>query len=253
MCPSLHNHALDFPLLSANELQVLVSNHARSNLAIAWSSQSLNNSIPTLNHIRVARKHGLHARHEVLSIKLAVAASRGVIDRLQGIDLIGSQTLVGSKLFVRRYSLRNAALQELQLALRALEMDSGVRNNLSRILEIHLRRHAATVQLDGAIREVLHLSWDEEAAHEQAASRDTGEDDGRVVERYKLRHRVLDEVVDCLGMGNTVGALETLASAPEEVWVGSEEGDAHGVGLDGLVGEVEEGLAAIAMEQDVCT
>ena len=62
-----------------------------------------------------------------------------------------------------------------------------------------------------------------------------------------MRQLRLDEVVDSLRVGNAVYALETRAAAPEEVWVGCEQGDAHRVSLHGLVGEIEEGLAGYSL------
>ena len=119
------------------------------------------------------------------------------------------------------------------------------------VLEVHLGGHSTAVQLNRGVRKVLHLRWDEEAGHEEGAAADAGELDVVGVEGDELGHHDLDEVVDGLGVGYAVGALEAGATAPEEVWVGGKECNAHGVGLDILVGEVEEGLAAIAVEEDV--
>jgi hypothetical protein len=59
----------------------------------------------------------------------------------------------------------------------------------------------------------------------------------------------LDKCVYGRGVGNAVVALETRAAAPEEVFVGGEDDYAHEVVLHGLVGEVEERLAAVAVEE----
>lgn len=52
-------------------------------------------------------------------------------------------------------------------------------------------------------------------------------------------------------MLDALRALQALAAAPEELRVRREDGDAGEPGVDALVGEVEEGLAAVAVEEDV--
>lgn len=52
-------------------------------------------------------------------------------------------------------------------------------------------------------------------------------------------------------MFDAVGAIEPAAAAPEEVLVWCENDDAHEAALNGLVGEVGEGLPAIAVEEYV--
>ncbi|KAF7519948.1 hypothetical protein G7054_g12925 [Neopestalotiopsis clavispora] len=61
----------------------------------------------------------------------------------------------------------------------------------------------------------------------------------------------LHQVVDGLGVGDAVGAVESRAAAPEQVRVRGEHGDAGEVGLHGLVGEIEKGLASVAVQKHV--
>jgi hypothetical protein len=50
---------------------------------------------------------------------------------------------------------------------------------------------------------------------------------------------------------DAVGAIESAAAAPEAVLVWCENDDAHEPALNGLVGEVDEGLSAIAVKEYV--
>jgi hypothetical protein len=61
----------------------------------------------------------------------------------------------------------------------------------------------------------------------------------------------LDKCVYGRGVGEAVGALEAGAVAPEEVFVGGEDDYAHEVALDGLIGEVKEGMATVIVKEDI--
>lgn len=52
-------------------------------------------------------------------------------------------------------------------------------------------------------------------------------------------------------MCDAVGAIESAATAPEAVSVWCENDDSHEPALNGLVGEVDEGLSAIAVKEYV--
>src|SRR5690606_4475237 len=92
---------------------------------------------------------------------------------------------------------------------------------------------------------------EKEAGQQQRPARDAGKEHIRGVEGEDPRQDGEHEVVDGLGVLDAVRALQALAAAPEEVRVRGEDGDAGEPGVDALVWEVEEGLAAIAVEEGV--
>lgn len=206
-----------------------------------------------------------------------------IIGRLQLADLLGIQAGRGGQARVGRDGLGDRGLQDGQLLLCALEVDRGRGDDLARVDEIDLRRETAAHEEHARAGKVGHVGGDEEAREGEGTARDAGEEDVGRVEGHHLWEDLLYQVVDGLGMGDTVGTAETLRLAggltPEKLfcyacegWVyrqfqgkkkkgdqGKKNGrtrrrqnyNTHKSLLDGLVGEIEEGLASITVEEDI--
>lgn len=178
-----------------------------------------------------------------------------VIRGLQSTYLLRIQARGRRQLLKGADGLRDGLLQLGELVLAGLEVNRGRGDDLVRIHKGDLRREATTHEQDTGAGEVGHVRGDEEARQRERAAGHAREEDVGRVERDHLREDLLHEVVDSLHVGDAVGSVEAGWAAgrhpPEELLGGGEDHDAHQALLHGLVREVEEGLSAVAMEQNI--
>lgn len=239
-----------FSALLPRKWRVLIANHATLHV-----TNALYLSIPAHQHdVGEAIRNPLHPTDKALLIKGTMPAIRRAIHSLLRIDLGTGQPSVPRRALIRLDGRRNALLQRRQLLLGRLEMDASAGQCRRRVLrKVHLRREAATRQQDARVGEVAHEGGHEEAGQREGPATDAREEDVGLVERDHLGEDAGDEVVDGLRVRGAVGPLHAGAvrAAPFQVLVRGQHRHAHEIRIYALVGEVEEGLAAVAVEEHV--
>lgn len=204
---------------SSSKLDVLVARHGREH---SLGVDALNSAIASLHDACEVVGHELNTAGEPLLVELAVAAVGGVVDGLQGTDLLGVKAGPRGELFVGGDGLRDGGLQAGELLLGALEVDLGRGGDGGRVVEVDLRREGAAHEEHACAGKVRHMRGNEEARErEGAAGHACHEDVGRV-EGHHLRENLLHQIVHCLGVGGAVGTRQALGLAlglaPEELF-----------------------------------
>lgn len=150
-----------------------------------------------------------------------MAAVGGVVDGLQGADLLGIEAGPRGELLVGGDGLGDGALQAGELLLGALEVDLGRGGDGGGVVEVDLGREAAAHEEHARACEVGHVCGDEEAREREGAAGHARHEDVGGVERHHLREDLLHQVVDCLGVGDAVHTRQALGLAlglaPEEL------------------------------------
>ena len=198
------------------------------------------------------------SRESATSLFLAAAnltPVRGVIHRLQLPNLPRAQPDASRDILKRDNGLGNGPLQTDQLVLGALEVNLGIGRERFRVHDVNLGREGSTHEQHARPSEFCQVRGHEEATEREGAAGHAREEDVGRVEGHHLREHIADEIAHGEGVGGAVVAGEARGGAgplaPEEVLGGGEDDYAEEVALHGLVGEVEEGLAAVSVQEDV--
>lgn len=191
-------------------MHVLVAHHRfQDSLGV----DALDGTVTTLHDAREVVGDELDAAGETLLVELAVAAVGGVVDGLQGTDLLGVEAGPRGELLVGGDGLWDGGLQAGELLLGALEVDLGRGGDGGGVVEVDLGREGAAHEEHTSTGEVGHVRRDEEAREREGAAGHARHEDVGGVERDHLWKNLLHQVVDCLGVGDAVHTRQALGLA----------------------------------------